>query len=140
MIPFDLLLVLDLSALHKDMFRMGNSTWPSFSRDRAKIDLLIVSINGVDTVMANGNGFSAYDHLTPIMKNPTKKIWKMKSGTRLDKRIRLVKDLRKGHEGHYMFAPAENMPLEDYLQIFIDLANDTTHCVPLFERKAPHGK
>ncbi len=140
MIPFDLLLVLDLSALNKDMFRMGNSTWPSFSRERAKIDLLILVIDGVETVVANGNGFSAFDHLTPLMKNPTKKVWKMKAGMELDKRIRLVKDMRKGHEGHYMFAPAENMPLDDFLQIFVDLAKDTAHCVPLFETKAPHGK
>lgn len=140
MIPFNLLLVMDLSALHKDMFRMGNTTWPSFSRDRAKVDLLILVIGGVETVVANGNGFSAFDHLTEIMKNPTKKVWKMKAGTQLDKRIRLVKDLRKGHEGHYMLAPTENMPLEEYLHIFVDLAKNTTNCVPLFETKAPHGK
>lgn len=101
---------------------------------------MILVIKGVESVVANGNGFSAFDHITSIMKNPTKKIWKMKAGTPLDERIRLVKDLRRGHEGHYMLAPAENMPLEDYLQIFVDLAKDTTHCVPLFEAKATHGK
>lgn len=140
MVPFDLLLILDFDHLHKDLFRMGNSNWPNFGEDRARIDVLIVCMNGVETVVANGNGFSAFDHLTQVMKKPGKKIWRVKAGARIDKRIRIVKDLRPGHEGHYMFAATQNMPLSEYLTVFEDLYRDNRHCGLMVPAEVAHGK
>ena len=51
---------------------MGNATWTKFDEDRARVDVVITKRDGVDIVIANGNGFSAFDHLTKIMKKSGK--------------------------------------------------------------------
>jgi len=140
MVPIDLLLILDLNHLHVDMFRMGNLGWPNFSEDRARKDVLLISVNGVETVIANGNGFSAFDHLTSTMRRPDRKIWRVKAGAQIDKRIRIVKDLRPGHEGHYMFAATQNMPLSDYLKVFDNLYQDKRYCRLLTSAEVHHGR
>ena len=35
---------------------MGNATWPKFDEDRARVDVVITKRDGVDIVIANGNG------------------------------------------------------------------------------------
>ena len=58
------------------------------------------------------------------MSKPGKKIWKIKKGASLPRELRLVKDLRTGHKGHYMIAPAFNMPLKKYLGAMEELGLD----------------
>lgn len=57
-------------SFQKIFFRMGNATWPKFDEDRARVDVVITKRDGVDIVIANG--FSAFDHLTKIMKKSGK--------------------------------------------------------------------
>ncbi len=118
------LYIMDIGEFTKNLFRMGNATWPKFDEDRARIDVVITKKDGIDIVIANGNGFSAFDHLTKIMKKPRKKVWMIKAGASIPKELKLVKDLRKGHEGHYMIAPTKNMSLKKYLGILEELGLD----------------
>jgi hypothetical protein len=118
--------ILDVAEFTKDLYRMGNGTWPAFTEDRARTDIVIIKQDGIETVQANGNGFSAFDHLTPIMKKPGKKIWRIKKGAQIPSELKLVKDKRPGHEGHYMIAPANNMPLKKYLGALEELGLDRT--------------
>jgi hypothetical protein len=124
MIAKEDLYIMDIGEFSKNLFRMGNATWPKFDEGRARIDVLITKRDGIDIVIANGNGFSAFDHLTKIMKKPGKKIWKIKRGVSIPKELKLVKDLRIGHEGHYMIVPKENMSLKKYLGILEELGLD----------------
>lgn len=120
------LYIMDVGEFTKDLYRMENATWPAFTEDRAKVDVVIIKNNGIDTVIANGNGFSAFDHLTKVMRKPGKKIWRIKKGVPLPQELKLVKDKRPGHEDHYMIAPAKNMPLKKYLGILEELGLDRT--------------
>lgn len=110
---------------------MVNSTWPAFTEERAKSDVLITKVNGVDVVMANGNGFSAFNYLTPIMKKPGKNIWRIKKNALMPQGLKLVKDLRPGHEGHFMIAPEKQMPLKKYLGLLEELGMDRIRVVKL---------
>jgi len=83
-----------------------------------------VKRDGIDAVIANGNGFSAFDHITKIMGKPGKKVWRIKKGVLLPHELKLVKDKRPGHEGHYMIAPSTNMPLKKYLGLLEELGLD----------------
>ena len=113
MIAKEDLYILDVGEFTRDLYRMGNAVWPNFSEDRARIDVIITKRDGIDTVIANGNGFSAFDHLTKIMKKPGKKIRRIKKGVPLPIGLILVKDKRPGQDGHYMIAPGRNMPLKN---------------------------
>lgn len=116
--------IMDVAEFTKDLYRMGNGTWPAFTEDRARTDVVIVTQDGIETVLANGNGFSAFDHLTPIMKKPGKKIWRIKKGAQIPVELKLVKDRRPGHDGHYMIAASYNMPLKKYLGALEELGLD----------------
>ena len=124
MIASDDLYIMDIANFTKDLYRMGNATWPAFTEERARADVVIIKQDGIETVVANGNGFSAYDHLTKIMKKPGKKIWRIKKGSSLPPELKLVKDKRPGHEGHYMLAPSKNMSLRKYLGALEELGLD----------------
>ena len=124
MIAPENLYIMDVGEFTKELYRMGNATWPAFTEERGRIDLVIVKRDGIDTVIANGNGFSAFDHFTKTMRKPGKKIWRIKKGAALPEGLRLVKDRRPAHEGHYMLAPACNMPLKKYLGILEELGLD----------------
>lgn len=124
MIAPENLYIMDVGEFTKDLYRMGNAVWPAFTEDRAKVDVVIIRQDGIETVIANGNGFSAFDHLTKIMRKPGKKIWRIKKGVPLPTELKLVKDKRPGHEGHYMIAPSKNMPLKKYLGILEELGLD----------------
>jgi hypothetical protein len=60
------------------------------------------------------------------MRKPGKKVWRVNKGASLPKELKLVKDGRPGHEGHYMIAPSTNMPLKKYLGILEELGLDRT--------------
>ncbi|OZG70382.1 hypothetical protein BTA51_26445 [Hahella sp. CCB-MM4] len=133
MIAQEDLYIMDVVEFGKYLFRMGNTTWPAFTEQRARIDVVIVKQNGIETVIANGNGFSAFDHLTPIMRKPGKKVWRIMKGANLPAELRLVKDLRPGHEGHYMIAPSRNMPLKKFLGLMEELGLDKSRVQILSE-------
>lgn len=124
MIALENLYILDVGEFTKDLYRMGNATWPAFTEDRARVDVVIVKKEGIDTVIANGNGFSAFDYITKIMKKPGKKVWRIKKGSPLPQELKLVKDRRPGHDGHYMIVPSKNMPLKKYLGALEELGLD----------------
>lgn len=135
MINIENLYVYDVTEFFENIFRMGNSTWPAFTEERAQTDVLIQKVNGIDVVVANGNGFSAFNYLTPIMRRPRKKIWKIRKGATIPKGLKLVKDLRPGHEGHFMIAPEENMPLKKYIGLLEELGMDRGRVQLLTERE-----
>ena len=58
MISTEELFIMDVVEFTKDLYRMGNAKWPSFTEDRARVDVVIIIAAGVETVVANGNGFS----------------------------------------------------------------------------------
>jgi hypothetical protein len=124
MIAREDLYIMDVGEFTKDLYRMGNATWPAFTEDRARVDVVIIPQDGIETVIANGNGFSAFDHLTKIMLKPGKKVWRIRKGAALPNELSLVKDKRSGHEGHYMIAPAYTMPLKKYLGALEELGLD----------------
>jgi len=126
MIAPDDLYIMDVGEFTADLYRMGNAKWPAFSEDRARVDVVISTQSGIEVVIANGNGFSAFDHLTRTMRGPNKKIWKIRKGALLPEGLCIVKDMRPGHEGHYMIAPRVNMPLKKYLGLLEELGLDRT--------------
>ena len=103
---------MDLNALHEDLYRMGSSSSPNFSEARGLVDCLIVDRDGTKIVVANGNGFSAFNRITAAMKAKGKNIWKINKGSQLPADIRLVKDVT--NPGHYMLAPANDMPFKKF--------------------------
>lgn len=131
MIAKEDLYIMDVGEFTSDLYRMGNATWPKFDEDRARSDVAITKKDGIETVVANGNGFSAFDYLTKIMRKPGKKVWRIKKGASIPSELKLVKDKRTGYEGHYMLAPAYNMPLKKYLGILEELGLDRQKVVKL---------
>lgn len=129
MIAKENLFIMDVGEFTKDLYRMGNATWPKSDEGRARVDVVITQEEGIDVVIANGNGFSAFDHLTKIMKKPGKKVWRIKKGASLPSGLKVVKDMRKGHEGHYMIAPERKMTLKKYLGILEELGLDRSKVV-----------
>ena len=124
MITPESLYIMDVGEFTKNLYRMGNATWPKFDEDRARVDVVITKQDGIEMVAANGNGFSAFDHLTKIMRKPGKKVWKISKGATLPLELKIVKDMRPGHEGHYMIAPAKKMTLKKYLGVLEELGLD----------------
>lgn len=118
------LYILDVTEFSKDLYRMGSGTWPLFTEGRARTDVPIVVQNGVEVVMAEGNGFSAFDKITPAMCLRGRKVWRIRKGAEIPAELVVVKDLRPTHRGHYMIAPARTMPLKKYLGALEELGMD----------------
>lgn len=133
------LYIYDVTMFTENLYRMGNATWPAFTEERAKSDVLITKINGVDVVMANGNGFSAFNYLTPIMKRLGRTIWRIKKHAQIPQGLKLVKDMRPGHEGHFMIAPERQMPLKKYLGLLEELGMDRVRVVKLSAVEVKNG-
>lgn len=121
--PEDLYL-LDVTEFSRDLYRMGNGVWPLFNESRARIDVPIVVQNGVEVVVADGNGFSAFDKITPAMRARGRKVWRIMKGAEIPAELVVMKDLRASHCGHYMIAPARTMPLKKYLGALEELGMD----------------
>lgn len=109
---------------------MGNAETPSFSAARGLKDCFIVEVDGIKIVRANGNGFSAFSSVTAIMKRKGKNIWKIKKGAIFND-LRIVKDMRPDHKGHFMLAPTQDMPFKKYLGILEEFGIDRSKCVKL---------
>lgn len=138
MVNIEDLYIMDVDNLHEDLYRMGNATSPSFSEERGIRDCLIVEIDGIKVVKANGNGFSAFNCITATMKRKGKNVWKIRKGAKLDG-IRVVKDMRPSHKGHYMLAPEKDMPFKKYLGILEELGVDKAKCVKLTQAEIANG-
>ncbi len=118
-----------LSSLHEDLYRMGSSSSPNFSEARVLIDCLIVDCDGIKIVIANGNGFSAFNRIIAPMKVRGKNVWRINKGSPIPADIRLIKDLTD--PGHYMLAPANDMPLKKFLGLLEEMATNPRVCVKL---------
>ena len=121
--PADLY-ILDVTQFSKDFYRMGNGTWPLFTDERARIDVAVSVQNVVEVVVADGNGFSAFDTIIPAMRQQGRKVWRIMKGAVIPPELVLVKDLRPNHAGHYVIAPATTMPLKKYLGALEELGMD----------------
>ena len=66
--------VMGLDSLHEDLYRMGNASSPKFTETHSLIDCPVVNTAGIRTVIANGNGFSAFNHITSAMKTQANSI------------------------------------------------------------------
>ncbi len=130
---------MDITSLHQDLFRMGNSDSPSFSEARGLKDCLVVEVNGILVVRANGNGFSAFDSITPYMKEKGKNIWKIKKHAILPDGIRVIKDMRPNHKGHFMLAPERDMPFLKYLGILEEFGIDSSKSTKLSPQEIKNG-
>ncbi|WP_208296756.1 hypothetical protein [Massilia sp. CCM 8734] len=130
---------MDLASLHLNLFRMGNSESPSFSETRGLKDCLVVEVNGILVIRANGNGFSAFDSITPLMKEKGKNIWKIKKNAILPDGIRVVKDMRPNHKGHFMLAPERDMPFLKYIGLLEEFGIDPNKSVKLNPLEIKNG-
>jgi len=124
------LYIMDINTLHEDLYRMGNSCSPSFSENRGLKDCFVSNEDGINIVYANGNGFSAFNSVTPLMKKKGKNVWRIKQGASLEG-LSLVKDMRPDHKGHYMLAPVDKMPFMKYLGLLEEFGSDVSKCVKL---------
>lgn len=130
MINIEDLYIMEVNELHVDLYRMGNAETPSFSEGRGIKDCRVVDVDGIRIVKADGNGFSAFNSVTSTMKRKGKNIWRLKKGANLAG-LKIVKDLRPKHEGHFMIAPERDMPFKKYLGILEEFGLDKSKCVKL---------
>ncbi|NHZ92520.1 hypothetical protein F2P45_26450 [Massilia sp. CCM 8733] len=107
--------------LTHDFFRNGNASGPRLDNVRPFHDVAIITTNGIQTIIANGNGISLNTKFDPKRKNT----WKIPVNTPLPSGVKLVKDLRPGHDGHYMLAPAKSMPFAKFIGLLQELV---MHC------------
>ncbi len=101
-----------------DLYRFGNSSQPRLDHVRAFKDVAVNKVNGIEIVVANGNGVSLSSTFDPNKRNT----WKLARNTPIPTGLRLVKDLRPGRANHFMIAPVSNMPFTKYLGLLQELA------------------
>lgn len=88
---------------------------------RAFKDIQVSKVNGIDVVIANGNGISLSSTFDPKKRNT----WKLEKNTPIPTGLKLVRDLRPGRDDHFMITPASNMPFVKYIGLLQELA---VHC------------
>lgn len=101
-----------------DLYRFGNASNSRLDHVRAFKDVAVKKVNGIELVIANGNGVS----LSTTFDSTKKNTWKLERNTPIPQGLRLVKDLRPGRGDHYMIAPDANMPFTKYLGLPQELA------------------
>ncbi|WP_308363652.1 MULTISPECIES: hypothetical protein [unclassified Microbulbifer] len=131
--------LMDVADLPFDLFRGGNASGFQFHEDRAMKDCYTYMKDGVIYVGANLTGFSCFDHITDRMKRQGKNVWKLKRGALLPVDLKLVRDERRGHEGHYMLAPAKDMPIRKYIGLLEELERDPSKCTKLTPQEIRNG-
>jgi len=104
-----------------DLYRFGNSTTSKLDHVRALKDIAVNKINGIEMVVANGNGISLSSSFDPSKKNT----WKLARSTPIPFGLRLIRDLRPGRDDHFMIAPTSTMPFTKYIGLLQELA---FHC------------
>jgi hypothetical protein len=132
MIDPQYLYIEDITVLQKHFYRMGGMRPQDlFTRTRAFKDLIIYPKDSFDFVKANGNGFSLSDRITDGMKKPGRIVWRLSATLPLPKGIVLVRDMTPDKVGHYMLAPAVDMPLDKYLGLLQEIVVNRLLCTQL---------
>lgn len=121
MIQPEYLYIEDAAFILLDLYRFGNASSPRLDHVRPLKDIAVVKQNGIELIIANGNGVSLSSKFDPSKKNT----WKISRNTPLPKGLRLVSDRRPGKGDHYMIAPVENMPFMKFIGLLQELA---VHC------------
>lgn len=132
--------LMDVVDIPFELFRGGNASGFQFHEDRALKDCVTYQKDGVIYVRANLTGFSCFDHITDRMKKQGKNVWKLKKGALIPPELKLVKDQRRGHEGHFMLAPIKDMPLRKYIGLLEEIERDPSRCVKLSPQEIKNGK
>lgn len=132
--------LMDVADLPFELFRGGNAGGFQFHEDRALKDCVTYPKDGIVYVRANLTGFSCFSHITDRMKRQGKNVWKLKKGAILPPELKLVRDQRRGHEGHYMLAPFKDMPLKKYIGLIEEIERDPSKCVKLTPQEIKNGK
>lgn len=118
MIPSVFLFLEESSLILLDLYRFGNATHPKLDHARPLKDIAVQVVNGIEVVIANGNGISLSSTFDPTKRNT----WKLAKSTQLPIGLTLVHDLRPGRKDHFLLAPASNMPLLKYIGLLQELA------------------
>lgn len=115
----------------EDLFRMGNSTSSRLSSVRQR-EITTIDVNGIETIVANGNGVSLFNKegLDSTFLNGW--VWEIKEGTTFPAGLKIVKD-NKGSIGHHMLVPTRNMPLTQYIGLLEETA---IYCRKLYKKQA----
>lgn len=101
-----------------DLYRFGNASSPRLDGIRPFKDVMVMKQNGIEMVVANGNGVSLSSVFDPKKRNT----WKLSKSTPIPMGLRLVKDLRPGRSDHFMIAPNASMPFTKYIGLLQELA------------------
>ena len=114
----------------EDLFRLGNGTSSRISDVKPR-EISTTTINGIETVVADGRGISLYNK-EGLDKAPlTGWVWIIKSGTTFPSGLKLIQD--DDPFGHYTLAPMYNMPLNQYIGLLEQVA---IYCEKSFRKKA----
>lgn len=114
----EFLYIEDADFILLDLFRFGNSNSPKLDGVRAFKDVMVMKNNGIEMVVANGNGVSLSSTFDPSKRNT----WKLSKNTPIPAGLRLVRDLRPGRGDHFMIAPTSMMPFTKYIGLLQELA------------------
>ncbi|HEX7901137.1 MAG TPA: hypothetical protein VF950_25490 [Planctomycetota bacterium] len=100
----------------EEVFRVGNSTSPLLHKVRGgEVD--VVDLNGVKVILANGKGVSVYNEAGLKLAPLSGWVWKFARGTVLPTDLKLVSE----GAGHFLVAPARNMPVDKYKGILEEM-------------------
>lgn len=117
----------DLFIVPEDLYHLGTSTESMLTYVRTR-DLVLLELNGVTMVVANGRGISLASK-TRLDKSPmTGWVWCLNKHMTIPKGLVLVND----RLGHYCITPIKNMPLRDYIRC---LAQLDLKCQKLFRQE-----
>lgn len=114
----------------EDLFRFGSSSSSRISNVKPR-EIDTMPINGINVVIANGNGISLYNKQGLDACALTGWVWEIRAGTYFPTGLKLIKD--DDPLGHYTLAPAHNMPLSQYIGL---LEQVLIHCKKLYKKKA----
>lgn len=110
----------NLYITQEDLYRFGNSESSRISNVKPR-EITTMKINGINNIVANGNGVSLFNKAGLEATHLTGWVWEVKKNTHLPIGLNLVKD-EEGSLGHYMLVPNHNMPLNQYIGLLEKMA------------------
>ncbi len=135
MLPLTDLYLTALRELHAALYRVQFPPDPLFPESRLLVDVVLYPKNGVNWIVANGNGASLFDHVKPWMKRPGRNVYRFAKTTPIPRGLLLSKDMRPGQEGHYMIAPVQDMPVSVYTGLLEQQLSNSAFCQMLSIRE-----
>ena len=102
--------VCNIIVVPENLYRFGNANSPKLDNVRPGKDVDVVG----DTVIANGKGMSLLNIYDPNRDF----VWRLNKGTKLPELLELIKDT----DHHYLLAPTENMSMEEYRNLLLEVA------------------